>query len=147
MEKTRKLVENTPHLFVCYALRLVAPFAVDDPLAGWRMFKWRVLPALIFSGEGWVDVNDPKIVRLRWLVQDGFWGHVAVCLGAALWFGSEIRLGEYAGPLRMKKTLIISDPGWSVDSDYQPLWLDCFLCTKNKRDDDHVTQSMVVTID
>lgn len=36
-----------------------------------------------------------------------FWAGVAFVLGAALWFYSETRLGEYAGPLAVMKDTIM----------------------------------------
>lgn len=110
LEKRRKLVENTATfglLLICASL--VAPFTVDDPFGWLRIFKWiYAAGALIFVVARVVDVNDPQdSVRLRRLRRMEFWAGVAFVLGAALWFYSETRLGEYAGPLAVMKDTIM----------------------------------------
>lgn len=110
LEKRRKIVERFATfglLLICVAL--VAPFAYASDLDMLGVYKWIYSAgALIFVMARVVGASDPKgSMRMRRLRRLEFWAGIAFVIGAVLWFYTEKRLDEYAGPLAVMRNTIM----------------------------------------
>lgn len=109
-DKRRKLIERTSVsglLLVCAAL--VSPFAVGDDMESLSLYKWiYTAGALIYLVARLVGAMDDTLSpRMRRIRRMEFWAGVSFCLGAAMWFYTETRIGSMAGPLAVLRSTIM----------------------------------------